>query len=211
MKSEGICDYCKNIFSGSAMTKHLQSCAGRKKENEKDKNNGKVYLIHARCGLFWIYLEVNSDSTLKEVDSFLKDLWLECCGHLSMFTINDVNYCASPQKEDGEKSMNVQLNKVLSLGDPFIHEYDFGTTTTLGLKVVSERKGRVKKITLIARNNIPDFRCKCGNPAKEICSQCVYEGVGFLCEKCAKEHECGEEMLLPYVNSPRTGMCGYTG
>lgn len=26
-----------------------------------------------------------------------------------------------------------------------------------------------------------------------------------------KTHECGEDMLLPVVNSPRVGMCDYTG
>ena len=92
MKSEGKCDYCKKVFSGSAITKHLQSCAERKKQIEKDQSDGRVYLLSARCDPFWIYFEVNSDSTLKEIDIFLRDLWLECCGHLSVFTIGDVNY-----------------------------------------------------------------------------------------------------------------------
>ena len=43
------------------------------------------------------------------------------------------------------------------------------------------------------------------------CAQCIYEGGGWLCEACAKSHECGEEMLLPVVNSPRVGTWGYTG
>ena len=34
---------------------------------------------------------------------------------------------------------------------------------------------------------------------------------GWLCQSCADEHECGEDMLLPVVNSPRTGVCGYAG
>ena len=211
MKSVGVCNYCKNTFSGSAMTKHLQSCSERKKQNEKDKTSGTVFLINARCGPYWIYFEVNSDATLKNIDSFLRDLWLECCGHLSMFTINGINYSVSPQKGDGDKSMNLPLSKVLSLGLAFIHEYDFGTTTTLGLKVSGERKGKVKEISLIARNNTPDFKCKCGKPAKDICSQCVWDGDGFFCKECAKEHEFEEEMFLPFVNSPRAGMCGYEG
>ncbi len=210
MKSEGLCNYCKKIFSGSTMAKHLQSCPERKKYTEKDKKVGTVYLFHARCDPFWIYFEVNSNSTLKEMDSFLRDLWLECCGHMSLFTINEVNYSSSPQKGDGDKSMNIQLNKALLVGTPFIHEYDFGTTTTLGMRVVSERKGNIKGINLIARNNFPDIKCKCENLVKKICSVCAY-GEGLLCEKCAREHGCGEEMLLPFVNSPRTGMCGYTG
>lgn len=40
---------------------------------------------------------------------------------------------------------------------------------------------------------------------------CLYEENGLLCERCAEKHHCGDEMWLPVVNSPRTGMCGYTG
>ncbi len=211
MKSDGLCTYCKNTFGGSVMGKHLQSCALRKKEIEKDDSNGNVFLIHARCDPFWIFFEVNSGSTLKQIDSFLKDLWLECCGHMSQFTINGTNYSSHPEPGNGDKSMNTPLNKILSGGMSFIHEYDFGTTTTLGLKVIFERTGLIKKINLIAQNNLPDFKCKCEKPAEDICSQCVFDGDGFFCKECGKEHECGEEMLLPFVNSPRTGMCGYTG
>lgn len=28
---------------------------------------------------------------------------------------------------------------------------------------------------------------------------------------CTQKHDCGEDMLLPLVNSPRASMCGYTG
>jgi hypothetical protein len=34
----------------------------------------------------------------------------------------------------------------------------------------------------------------------------------FYCEHHSEDHDCDEpEMLLPVVNSPRMGMCGYTG
>src|SRR6266699_6043638 len=44
-----------------------------------------------------------------------------------------------------------------------------------------------------------------------ICTQCIYKDKGYLCDTCARSHKCGEEMLLPLVNSPRAGVCGYTG
>ena len=47
---------------------------------------------------------------------------------------------------------------------------------------------------------MPDFKCECGKPAKEICAECVYEEKGLLCEECAKKHNCEEEMRLPLVN-----------
>ena len=110
--------------------------------------------------------------------------------------------------------MNILLDKVLRLDLAFTHEYDFGTTTMLGLKCLSERIGnKLKKTEILARNNMPDFKCICGKPAKEICTECLWEKghKAMLCKDCTKSHECGDEMFLPVVNSPRMGMCGYTG
>ncbi len=86
MKSEGICSYCKKTFSGRAMAKHLEACVERNKQTEVGKGN--VFLIKASCGPYWVYFEANTDSALKNIDDFLRDLWLECCGHLSAFTIS---------------------------------------------------------------------------------------------------------------------------
>ncbi len=33
----------------------------------------------------------------------------------------------------------------------------------------------------------------------------------FFCDEHAEEHACEEESLLPVVNSPRMGVCGYCG
>lgn len=212
MKSEGICNFCRKAISSNAIKKHLLSCIERKKMNELKKGNDKIFMIKAGAGPFWVYFELSSLKSLRDIDVFLRDLWLECCGHLSMFTMGENTYAIEPQKEHGDKSMNIRLEDAhFYEGMKFKHEYDFGTTTELFLECISERKGIVEpKIIILARNNLPEFKCKCGNVAKEICSDCVYDGSGFLCEKCAKTHECGEEMLLPVVNSPRMGMCGYT-
>lgn len=70
-----------------------------------------------------------------------------------------------------------KLEKVLDVGMQFKHEYDFGSTTYLKLKVVSEYEGkkRRKKVKLLARNNQPVIKCSyCGNPAIDVCCQCVF-------------------------------------
>ncbi|GCF08007.1 hypothetical protein KDI_15710 [Dictyobacter arantiisoli] len=139
---------------------------------------------------------------------------MECCGHLSRFEIHGTSYSSYIDSEFGDKSMRVQVGKILEVGDQFVHEYDFGTTTELRLKVLAEREGVLQKkaVELLAHNIPPVIPCDiCGKPATQICSQCIYEGGGWLCELCAPQHECGEEMLLPVVNSPRVGMCGYDG
>jgi hypothetical protein len=110
--------------------------------------------------------------------------------------------------------MDVALGEVLSPRMKFYHEYDFGTTTELTLRVVSERKGEFKgkSIQVLARNDPLTIICgSCRKIATQVCSQCIWSGEGWLCDECAPKHECGEDMLLPVVNSPRVGMCGYTG
>ncbi|KKL99216.1 hypothetical protein LCGC14_1816630 [marine sediment metagenome] len=194
------------------MTKHLQFCMSENLQSEQ--SNNRIFLIKAAAGPFWVYFEVDASSTLGNIDRFLRDLWLECCGHLSAFTIDSSRYYSHREAlEPGEKGMDIPLRQVLSPGAKFRHEYDFGTTTELDLQCISERKGKVRsKTQVMARNDMPEILCdECGKPAKEICTECLWEGKGLLCESCVEDHECDEEMLLPVVNSPRMGECGYTG
>ncbi len=112
--------------------------------------------------------------------------------------------------------MGRKLKDVLSPGMELLHEYDFGSTTELLVKVLAEYEGPMEKnksVEIIARNEAPEIPCdECGKaPAVQICTECQCDGSGWLCEACAEEHECGEEMMLPVVNSPRTGVCGYAG
>ena len=91
---------------------------------------------------------------------------------------------------------------------------DFGSTTYLKLKVVAESYDILKgsNIKVIARNDQPQITCSCCDKfATKICTECLWTGEEWLCDDCAKNHKCSEEMFLPVVNSPRTGICGYTG
>jgi hypothetical protein len=64
----------------------------------------------------------------------------------------------------------------------------------------------------MARNDPPEYLCDlCDKPATQICTMCLYKDEGLLCEAHAKTHKCGDEMFLPVVNSPRVGVCGYSG
>lgn len=215
----GKCFSCERIFAKSVMGRHLNSCYERKSSIEEE-NGEKQKILHLvvqgyYSPQYWMHLEVVGNAKLKALDHFLRDAWLECCGHLSAFTIEGTSYQSDMvDSEPGDKSMNAKIATVLSPGMKFVYEYDFGTTTTLALKVLSERIGtpKLEPIDEIAENIPPKIACSvCGKDAKQVCAQCIDEGEGWLCNKCAKTHECGEEMLLPVVNSPRVGMCAYTG
>jgi hypothetical protein len=88
--------------------------------------------------------------------------------------------------------------------------------TELFIKAVYHYHGATdgnQKIQIIARNAQPIIPCdECGaKPAAQICGECQWEDKGWLCAECSQSHECDDEMFLPVVNSPRTGVCGYTG
>jgi hypothetical protein len=80
---------------------------------------------------------------------------------------------------------------------------------------VGERMGRApgKEIRVLARNEPPPIPCdECGDEvATQICMECSWSGKGWLCEQCSQTHSCDEEMFLPVVNSPRVGVCAYSG
>jgi hypothetical protein len=215
---EGRCALCSEIFSKRAMTRHLQSC--REEHPRKLPGRGKprqekvFHVVVEGAGLpqYWMHLEAPAGATLSDLDALLRETWLECCGHMSAFTIGNERYSISPLTEYGEREMGVALGDVLRRGLRFYHEYDFGTTTALLLKVVSETERVVnnRAIEILALNLAPVIPCDvCGKPAEKVCAQCIWEKEAWLCRECAAQHECGEEMLLPVVNSPRTGMCAY--
>lgn len=231
--SQGQCNLCGETFAKAGMTRHITAC---RKSHALKKLDGrgkarKTNLFHLMvegtyAPVFWLHLAVPADAMLRDLDQFLRDIWLECCGHLSAFTIVSTRYELDTGMVDAmwkdffgpsipTKSMSVKLYTVLQPGLKFAHEYDFGTTTNLSLKVVAEQKmaGHSKETRVLARNTPPDIHCaKCDKPATQVCSQCIYEGPqAWLCAQHARRHKCGEDMFLPVVNSPRVGQCGYTG
>jgi hypothetical protein len=368
---QGKCNYCGKQYAKSGMTRHLKTCQARQAAHEKmakKKRARETTLYHVSVTgkyepQYWMHLEMSGETTLSDLDDFLRDIWLECCGHLSMFEIGHRHYQSFPednlmvmfppfmaedvpglsledritieeddlpeiseeeeariqdivedleddiayfrkllnQVPDGQAldmspaseaeqlvkkmaermtevdvfmgqpgnekgnllkqaldklvkemkeakkgspafqhlstnlmimRMNIQMvndmfNRNLDMDVPVSrafrpkvkkirYEYDFGSTTFLELKVVDVREGQRyagDEIFLMARNEPLDHRCRvCAKPATSICTECSWEiDDPFYCEDCLAEHPHGEDMALPVVNSPRMGVCGYTG
>ncbi len=223
------CVFCKKELTGEELQDHYTVCKTKDSDNDleieliqkakysKPKGNKKVFVLKISSmpePYYWLLLEVAVNTTLKKLDSFVRDIWLECCGHLSSFSIEGVCYDSDDisyfDHSSKAKSMNISLQKILSLNMLFDYQYDFGATTHLKFKVITEGMVRITKtpIKLLARNPEPAFVCAaCSQPASSICTECLQTYCGI----CVDEHECAEDMLLPLVNSPRTGMCAYTG
>src|SRR5260370_30229280 len=202
-------------------------------------------------------IEVPASDTMADLDAFLRDIWLECCGHMSAFKVGTTNYSSEPEDfsffkneekaqeeqddtvNEGEevlhtlppafmedlsadllsemkqlqsiddlvrflkkevkeantptgfpfteerrhrfmqamsfqslidqledRGMETPLEKALKVGQKFTYEYDFGSTTDLALRVVSEREGVAQDeddMTILARNSAPVIPCcACG-------------------------------------------------
>ncbi len=223
-QTKGKCRFCGKEYAKTSMVKHLSSCKEWKNELDKSASDKKIgYFGLAISGkydkAYWLITEFREDATLKDVDQFLRDIWLECCGHLSLFEIDDISYESDPEPSGGwghpVKGMNSKLKKVIEKGMIFDYEYDFGSTTALTISVFDYRIGSWKKekLTILSRNNRMDYICdECGEQtATAVCSECIYKGAGLLCDDCQKDHECDEEMLMNICNSPRFGVCGYSG
>ena len=217
--TDGKCLFCGNSFSKQSMKKHLDKCGMKTSEyTSKDAEKAERYFCISVQGYYdpnyWLYIDMPSNSTIKVLDNFLRSIWLECCGHASSFNVGEQTYSTIPDREYGDRSMNIKLDSVVGIGTSLRYEYDFGSTTTLKVKITSEfyANKRKNKVKLLARNIQPEITCSsCKNLASYVCSQCIYDGTGWVCDECADKHECGEEMLLPVVNSPRVGVCAYEG
>jgi len=93
--SKGKCSFCNGTFSKVTMAKHLKSCNQREvvldtssEERKSQKTKGFHLVVEGHYApAYWIHLSAPANATLKDLDRFLRDIWLECCGHLSAFTI----------------------------------------------------------------------------------------------------------------------------
>ena len=325
--SKGVCSFCKGEFEKAKMTQHLKYCKQRATEIATELESTpalkKTRLFHILVEgrynpQYWMHLELTASDTLADLDDFLRAIWLECCGHLSEFTIGGTSYSSEPEDyfyfvEDAtdeeaeieeeeeeelnvgellqtfppeylkmlpknflsefqkfetiddlvtylketlnsipkkgvphsqeewdayreryfqsqvleallemmeDRSLDVALEKVLKVGQKFSYEYDFGSSTDLTLKMLSEREGAVQNedededtIEILARNVEPGMLCKvCGKPAKFVVGGYFdVEENAFCSKKCVKKSGEDADMLLPVVNSPRVGVCAYTG
>ena len=235
--ARGSCTLCGKEFSKNKIAAHLDQCWT--KLTAKEKHDGSALaptrffrlLIEGREEpKYWLHLDVRADATLEDLDDFLRRFWLECCGHLSAFTISETRYRWEPPGGfDGddffdslddvfgmprEMRMDITLAETLSPGLHFEYEYDFGDTTELKLHVLSEHEEptRRKNLLVLARNEPLISPClECGQPADWIGTYGDSYETRTICDACTEKKGFGDAQLLPLVNSPRTGVCAYTG
>ena len=237
IKSEGKCLFCGETFVKAGINKHLSThltiitYTGQAGNSfllkvETEKRYGETP--------YFLSLWVDGETTMKAIDKFLRDIWLECCGHLSafrdprskkrrsgnMFSFRESFRLLTKGNVSGNSDdipMSRKAKDVLYKGYILEHVYDFGSSTTLSITVVDEYPVKAeKKIVLLSRNEPIQTMCViCSKvPATQICSVCVDDAE--FCNTCAKIHakkckDFADYASMQVVNSPRMGVCGYEG
>ena len=181
-QNKGTCVFCEKAYAKGGMTRHLPSCAARQTAIAQAKGQDTQIFHLVVEGLYdpayWLHLETPATITLKTLDEYLRDISLECCGHLSAFIINGLQYTQMfPDRMPYERSMNKKLGFIFAPGLDMEYVYDFGSSTELKIRVLSERVGPGLKrgVYQMARNEAPLFPCEiCGKPATDVCVMCAW-------------------------------------
>jgi CRISPR/Cas system-associated protein Cas10 (large subunit of type III CRISPR-Cas system) len=206
--SEGECCYCNQMIDQDQITKHLNMHLSNMQKEHSSLDTYTFCHISVEAGEMFLHLLVKGREPMKKIDNFLRAIWLDCCGHLSGF-----------KHKMFKVKMSDKVQEVMEPRVKVLHEYDYGTTTTVQLTAHKHYQLFSKDaIQLLSRNEPLKFMCdSCKKePAETLCSVCICEGQGFLCKKCSTTHstQCPDfedYARMPLVNSPRYGECGYEG
>ncbi len=208
LKSFGICIFCKQKFSQNEIEKHIAGHLAQM-EKENSANTANIYQhILVESEEMFLHILVKSETKMKIIDNFLRDIWLDCCGHLSNF---------------GHKNFKIGMtNSIADILSPKVkiyHDYDYGSTTRVELRAAKTYALHLKENLLLLSRNEP-LKIICSmckrKPASYLCTTCDWETNAFFCEQCGAKHEetCeafADYARMPVVNSPRMGICGYEG
>lgn len=89
----GTCELCGQDVTPDGVQEHLVECAPA--HDVPTAVPHLLVLLRATSpGMpaYWLDVEAKVDAKLEALDAFLRRVWLECCGHLSVFRIGPVDY-----------------------------------------------------------------------------------------------------------------------
>jgi hypothetical protein len=216
-----LCKTCPAKFFKKDIITHQNTCIV---STNKHKSGYLIRFVSygQNNNQYYMYALFDASSTFSDIDIFLKEMWVECCGHLSGFS----------NLNSQIKIKNSTLISKYPNQSTFLYEYDYGSTTQVFFEFIEilnlNKKTKTKQpIELLLRNDPPYIKCySCDKNSVfyyEDMSFCREDSYGFYLEKPKeiketkvikktkepKEIRIQKEYLLPILNSPRSGVCGY--
>ena len=156
--SPGWCHICGDVIRANDAKAHTQTCIMYKAQRrytvrKMDKRYARsmpiMIWVRSEQLQHWMILVVQPTTSLRQLDHFLRDQWLECCGHLSQFEIGQTTYSScvpgpdddptfdNDLTEDNDQHMVHTVEETISHGQRFNYEFDYGDTTCLNLEHVA--------------------------------------------------------------------------
>lgn len=86
--AQGKCVFCNKALSKTGLTLHLNN---HLTEISKGNKFGKSFHIKIEPGRRWgttpyfLYFWIDASAEMDDIDNFLRNIWLVCCGHVSSF------------------------------------------------------------------------------------------------------------------------------
>lgn len=229
--TQGKCQGCSTLISKRAFAKHLETCP-MIQSYKNDQNFLFQIFDRFRPDLYWMVVAAPPKLTLKELDSFLRSIWLGCCQHMSCFSLPSNEKEFYPYYFWNRSFMdrhryalmnNYYLQDIFPEYSYLHYDFDFGNLSALKIEFPPNYDNTssdssstlVNDFQLLILNYPPHYICDqcCKLPLEVNCSICMRS----FCLKCLQSrraHNCDifdTEDILPIINSPRVGKCGYTG
>jgi len=207
LKSPGTCFICNEKIAGTLFEAHLDSCLRKTGWPEPGEPGLLIWVMDTGNRRYWLMILAGPETTLADLDHLIRDVWVECCGHLSAFSIGNFYF-----NSDGEgEGMDVYIKDVLVPGDTCRYTYDFGTSTTL--RVIALRPVKMSPpgggLVLLGQNRKVHRRCfVCGTEATMYYQKEWDEKTRYFCDTCAETSSHDSEWMNNIGNSPRNGVCG---
>ena len=221
--AEGKCVFCDGLYADTDIARHLGSHLKKMADASAKR---KMLHLSVKSEPHFLHLLVAETTTFEDLDDFLRDIWLECCGHLSGFRIGDRQVTLDAIRDDffgndDDIDFDESIDQYVKKGTKMTYDYDYGSTTRLEIKVMNiyaiPRSEVAEDFVLLSRNEPLKLRCEvCERKPGEVVCILLHEEASLFCAACAKQHEkeCedfADYAALPLVNSPRTGVCAYEG
>ncbi len=202
--SQGKCSFCDKIYDRTIISRHLTSHL----KKIRPVSGKEAYHLKVEANPYFLHLLADGKTTLGEIDDLLRNIWLECCGHMSTF---------SEKRWNEGIPMDTEVGELFKKGTKIWYAYDFGSTTELDIKCMGSYNLKVLLgPQILTRNDPPDIKCdRCKKKkARQICTVHWGDEDMFFCETCVEIHkqvceDAADYALLPVVNSPRMGVCAY--
>src|SRR5258708_34458662 len=114
-QSMGKCNLCGEMAGQASITRHLQACSppeasGLSPASRKQTPGPNFHLAIAGCHAkaYWMHVAVPLTAPLGKLDDFLRQTWLECCGHLTAFEVGGNSYTSEPVHKEMHRTARVR-------------------------------------------------------------------------------------------------------